>query len=490
MTLECDLQELKLARFYRYYHEHLPILPSQHILLQHIESCQLLLWAIVVVTSPHVESRSHLEVELVDAMRRLVATEFLVSEATSILQIQALLILAWWPMPFKATIQDPSWIYSNMALSKALRIGLHRSSSFFQFMYGPQGGEKARLRTWVACFIVTQLYATGLGLPATVRVDNIILKCIAERPPDLPETLHRMLLRVHKIHTFTEQLGDHQFTPDGLMPEPLALVQAFDSDLRNLKIVTEADRVMSLMARLYLYSFILATPPPTDGSATEFSPVQSHDGIYYISQTYNCSKQLIDIFTAKLKRQSAGEAPDGAQHPRLWDGFQRWSVLYATMTILWIIKLSGIDSDTSSAQSVVNNGRDILKKLILTKEDHYSRVCDIIDYISSMDPSAAEGRNISRNVVRARMSVNIIWDVVYAAKQRYTERRLASRDNDNEFFHVATPISGEEPSSAVSGHNLFGNDSGTFDALFMDWDALMPDFDQVVPEGLGQQHQW
>lgn len=411
-----------------------------------------------------------------DAIRRLVATEFLVSEAASILQIQALLLLAYWPMPFKATIQDPSWIYSNMALSKALRIGLHRSSGFFQSVYGSQGGSRIRLRTWIACFTIVQLYAAALGLPSTVRSDNIIVRCVTEKPQELPSVLHRMLLVAYRVHIFTEQLGNYQFTADGLMPDPLPLVRAFENDVRSIPAGPGLEVVLSLMARLCLYSFVLAAASAPKGSM-KASTIQSHEGVYYVTQTYNCAKQIIDLFSMQIRSRATKDAFDSENDPRQWTCFQRWSVLYATMTILWIIKLSGIDSNTASAQGVVADGRNVLRRLILTEEDHYTRVCDIIDYISAMDPSSSEGRNISRNVVRARASVNLIWDVVYAAKQRHAERRAAMQAANARGLNGATQSAAKSTASDAVVETLDDTMNGDFDSLFTDWDGFIPDLD-------------
>lgn len=55
--------------------------------------------------------------------------------------IQALLLLCNWPPPYGATIHDNSWTYCGLAVTYALRQGLHRPHHVSDFVYEAEFDE-------------------------------------------------------------------------------------------------------------------------------------------------------------------------------------------------------------------------------------------------------------------------------------------------------------------------------------------------------------
>lgn len=77
--------------------------------------------------------------------------------------IQALLLLCNWPSPYGATIHDNSSTYCGLAVTYALRQGLHRPHHVSDFVYEADFDEatmRERKKTWLACFIVSQRYVS------------------------------------------------------------------------------------------------------------------------------------------------------------------------------------------------------------------------------------------------------------------------------------------------------------------------------------------
>jgi Fungal specific transcription factor domain len=92
------------------------------------------------------------------------APQHVLSSAKSVYYVQAYLLLATWPQTFPpgASIQDQGWMYVGVATHMAQCLGLHRSfmSSEYSSVRSEPTEDTRRewVRTWVGCFIVSQLY--------------------------------------------------------------------------------------------------------------------------------------------------------------------------------------------------------------------------------------------------------------------------------------------------------------------------------------------
>jgi hypothetical protein len=92
-------------------------------------------------------------------VRRLAAQS--VMTPRSLPAIQALLILCLWPMPYAATIDDPSWTWSGMANQKALQLGLYRPfQRLVEYAKGDLQVANSMQNVWMACVVVGQMYTS------------------------------------------------------------------------------------------------------------------------------------------------------------------------------------------------------------------------------------------------------------------------------------------------------------------------------------------
>ena len=149
---------LNPLRYYMHYQDRLPILPDLSSFAKSYVSCPFLFWTVIAVASKHSQQHSHLYSNLVKPVQSL-AADINAAAGQSLATIQALLILCWWPFPFRATINDPSWTYCGLAIHKALQIGLHRPLHCSDFEYQAEHDSKdltVRQKTWLACFVTNQ----------------------------------------------------------------------------------------------------------------------------------------------------------------------------------------------------------------------------------------------------------------------------------------------------------------------------------------------
>lgn len=74
----------------------------------------------------------------------------------------------------------------------------------------------------------------------------------------------------YKIHNFSNQLGQCEFTKDGFSPNPLSPIQGFerDLDLFQTKLKSKHEETAVLAAKIHLYSYLLR-PLLQDHPSTE-----------------------------------------------------------------------------------------------------------------------------------------------------------------------------------------------------------------------------
>jgi hypothetical protein len=62
------------------------------------------------------------------------------------------------------------------------------------------------------------------------------------------------------------------------------------------------------------------------------------------------------------------------------------------------------------------------------EDDHFTRVCAIIEYLSKTSGEARKGDLAL--IVKSRMSANLLWDAAWRAKDRFSQSVKDSRPDD------------------------------------------------------------
>jgi hypothetical protein len=224
------------------------------------EVCPLLFWVIVAVAS-----RDQVMVKnLIPHVKQMVS-EITLKPARNVEIVQALLILCMWPFLYHSQLEDPSFIYSGMAMHIGLQIGLHRPEFTFEFSSKEdvlRSSAHIRRTTWIACFVVNQMQATGHGVPATLPQDYNLLSSLDHdlTPVYLAQLGHITRLTV----TFTAAIGFIAASLQGLIEphERMNMIKLYDQEFSYLKLTKLRDmpqniEVIFLAAQLQLFSFSL-----------------------------------------------------------------------------------------------------------------------------------------------------------------------------------------------------------------------------------------
>ncbi|KAK5105142.1 Regulatory protein leu3 [Lithohypha guttulata] len=192
ITLSREEIDGLFAIYSEQFHSYFPILDPEKKPTQYYDASKSLFWSIISVAL-----RSYKQ-ELLDdvgsVLSTLVWTEIgspqknLAGVVTSgIADIQALLLLATWPLSNIRLWSDRSLIMSNLAMTSAMYLGLHRPGFNFEYESNPlplnEKSSNERSTAWVACYCICISLALESGhLPLAPTVDWLTNRVCRPRP--------------------------------------------------------------------------------------------------------------------------------------------------------------------------------------------------------------------------------------------------------------------------------------------------------------------
>ncbi|ETS79693.1 hypothetical protein PFICI_09546 [Pestalotiopsis fici W106-1] len=404
--------------YFTSYHHLFPILSEPSIFYLNYPRCsQLLFWVLIAIASKSIPKYSQLHLQLEPHVRTLAtSTEEVVDHPLG--TVQALLLLCWWPFPFKALREDPSWMYAGSATHIALRSGLHRPCHFSDFVYGDRldaMGVLAFTKAWIGCFIVNQIISSELGLPCTVPLDSTILSVVrGTSEVALPTVLVQQLKIAYQSYNICNILGNNDLSSSGLLAGSTDMMRIFERGIQEVetqigdKMSTYTEMAL-LKVKLQLYSFAFTADTQNiriDSRASKFLSKAGRDATQVIAT-------------------AAQHAPS---HRPLqpWPATARSSIVYAVHVLLRLLAFpEHLDQDT--AKNYIGQAWVLLHSRSELENDSWARLCDIITYLSSAD-STKDPPMVAP--VQARMSANIVVQSIWQARGRFSEDVLRQRPRD------------------------------------------------------------
>lgn len=128
-------QCLLINSFFTVYHPSFPVAPDQDEFLSAWDRNNFLLWTIIAIASKSMNNHSHYHPLLQPHIRQM-ASDIYSLDHDPLPNVQALLLLCWWPFLYGSSKDDPSWTYCVLAGNTALKHGFHRPEHYSDFVYG------------------------------------------------------------------------------------------------------------------------------------------------------------------------------------------------------------------------------------------------------------------------------------------------------------------------------------------------------------------
>lgn len=155
-----QLSNFDVVELFKYFSEQYlrlyPILDTRMSINNLHQKNSLLFWTIIVIACRDHPTLKH-NFERLSKPFNTLLSETLAGPMRSVYTIHSLLLFCLWPLPVSKQILDPSWNYIGIAVSAALRMGLH--SNHAPWEYGLQKFSvediQLRRRTWLTCFMVS-----------------------------------------------------------------------------------------------------------------------------------------------------------------------------------------------------------------------------------------------------------------------------------------------------------------------------------------------
>lgn len=284
--------------------------------------------------------------------------------------------------------------------------------------------------------------SSHLGVPSTLKLDHSILQALTTWPASLPASIRDLLQVAYRSFSFSGILGHYEGAADGLLPDPIPIIKAFEADLNAL----EASNWMSwdlttkmsfLGAKLHLYSYNLTA------QGRNFSSPQLPDSrsSYYLSRAYTTAIRLIQTWCAATGTSPSSSSstttrlvtePSFPELARSWTIFEKTSLAYGVVLLLKLTKLSPTTSHHDipiTTENAIREALTFLKSCSVLKDDHFQRLCDVVEYICHLDSRSNNNNGSlldfsataapSNSEVRSRMSSNALFNVILRAKERF-----------------------------------------------------------------------
>ncbi len=260
--------------------------------------------------------------------------------------------------------------------------------------------------------------SSQLGLPATARVDNTIIKALTEHVPWLPVILEQHLKIGYMSYRSCHTLGHYELETSGLLPNPISTILMFDSEFNALQNSLEQHwtlptKISFLKARLALYSFACVDDTPKQGAEVGFVSKASEIRV----QAYKVAMSLIHAIC------------DSPEEVPFWTSWIRVSLVYAVIVLITLATSSQCSfADPIAVRNLINQAWDLLHGNSDMEHDHYSRICAAIEYLSRKPPIEEPPHTL--NPARSRMAANMSIDFIWCAKDRFSKSVLDSKPAD------------------------------------------------------------
>ncbi|KAL8991760.1 MAG: hypothetical protein Q9169_007674 [Polycauliona sp. 2 TL-2023] len=469
ITLTPEQVDDLFERFFALFHPFMPLLDPSITPDAYFAMSPLLPWIIISVAARHYPPDPNLLPSISAPVSvRLWAT--LADVPQNYIVVKALCILCTWPLPVSSTSSDPTFMLSGLMMQIAMQIGLHRPShtqDFARFKEDLREEElKDRVKTWVACNMISQRVATGYGQPPSTVYDWALVPSASNGTNyHLPEEVEIRLSIERFCNKVTRSFYTNKMDPMGLVSDEQRGIMsdflAHDFDEIESKLRFDTSAITLLYFRAAGLHFRLSA---------FFDSPESQD--YYTHLT-----SLWQATTAFLERVFDLETDGGL-------------LLHASNYILQMIIAAGFTllkllNSFFADGGKLAHGRDLFLKTIkairtisVATNDLPSRLAEVLAQLwksggSGLRAGHRQSKSLENSLqlkVRCRMSMSLVYDSVWRWREEFQAKERGNLEtavknptnpDSNVESSASSTIDTSLPSEGLLGDG-FGPASNTF----------------------------
>ncbi|KAL8766034.1 MAG: hypothetical protein Q9209_007063 [Squamulea sp. 1 TL-2023] len=468
ITLAPDQVDDLFERFFTLFHPYMPLLDPSITSDAYFAMSPLLPWIIISVAARHYPPDPNLLPSLSAPISHLLWAT-LADVPHNYIVVKALCILCTWPLPISSTSADPTFMLSGLMMQIAMQIGLHRPShaqDFTRFKEDLREEElRDRVKTWVACNMVSQRVATGYGQPPSTVFDWALVSPATNGSNyRLPEEVEIRLSIERFCNKVTRSFYTNKMDPLGLVSDEQRGIMsdflAHDFEEIECKLKPGTSAITLLYLRAAALHFRL--------SAFFDSPA-SQDYHAHLSFLWQSTTSFLECV---LNLDSAGGLLPHSSNYILQ------MIIAAGFTLLKLLNSFFADSVK------LVHGRDLFLKTIkairtvsVATNDLPSRLAEVLAQLwksggSGLGTEQGHGRSLENSLqlkVRCRMSMSLVYDSVWRWREEFqTKERgnleTAVKNPTNPDSNVESSASSTVdiglPSEGLLGDS-FGTGTGT-----------------------------
>ncbi|KAL3472580.1 hypothetical protein BJX99DRAFT_262141 [Aspergillus californicus] len=434
------------------YHPMLPILNDTRPAAESYRTSPLLFWSIIAVAARHYDADMGLLPRLTPPLEELLHTTVL-SGLASVAQVQAVVLLGYWPLPNYRLLTNNSLLYANIALTSAMKLGLHRPGHEQEY-----ASESTCLsldticergRTWVAIVILSQSTTTDLGLPPIIPViDDMRSQSLAGIPTVLQ---HNLMIQECSYQTITSLIGEIQ-SSNTFYTRLNSLERNFD-DLQDsiCKDLSFTNSIRLVSARLYLQCMFFLQPEATSSAADQLQ--QQHQRRNGVLRAYRTAISLIN--TAISHEDSLGELPYmPAEIPRMI--FAAALVVFRVANSSFatpMLPLSSLDLGPSSESGRTSYSMACfaIHRCSMQRGDNKDLAARMVDVLRAIWRGAEADTHLQSQEpvvkVTSRMGAGIVFDCLKIWRSKYKRNSLHRQSGLDHRSNIDQDLAGPAPSS-------------------------------------------
>ncbi|KAJ2992058.1 hypothetical protein NUW58_g2303 [Xylaria curta] len=372
--------------------------------------------------------------------------------------------------PFQDMRNDPSWLYSGIAVNSALFLGLHRSGSPPPVSRGGYPGTPLeRIMTWLGCFYVNGSLSMHLGLPVVLDNSSELARVtthLQEYP--IPRDFAGEIKLQAIVTDFTNVLSNT--SNDGTIDS--SILHLLDRELDGLRssYPDQWPRMLeynTLVAKLHMYGLVISRDRVGN---------TSRDILLKLS----FSTCLRIIHLANMRRDE--NLPESHGVPALEQQRANPKAYFKGLafTTAFLLRYFSLNSTASAEEQQLAANHVVLSHTIFTScssgpNDELGRVARMFEDLCQYGPMAIEAQQVAPG---DRVGVVILVDAMKLASRKRATGTTANIEPP--LLPNAQPIT---PDSSMSPLDAFGIpqsfDPWSMDMIFSEqhwndptWDAL------------------